>query len=54
MEVVKEFKYLGSLIEAQGRMTGEVTYGIAQASRIFGELRSSVFTACDLSLETND
>ena len=44
----------GSLIEAHGRMTGEVTRRIAQASRVFGELRSSVFTACDLSLELND
>ena len=52
VEVVKEFKYLGSLIEAHGRMTGEVTCQIAQASRVFGELCSSVFTACDLSLET--
>ena len=52
VEVVKEFKYLGSLIEAHGRMTGEVTRRSAQASRVFGELRSSVFTACDLSLET--
>ena len=25
VEVVKEIKYLGSLIEAHGRMTGEVT-----------------------------
>ena len=24
VEVVKEFKYLGSLVEAHGRMTGEV------------------------------
>ena len=38
--------------EAHGRMTGEVTRRIAQASRVFGELRSSVFTACNLSLET--
>ena len=52
VEVVKEFKYLGSLIEAHGRMTGEVTRRIAQVSRVFGELCSSVFTACDLSLET--
>ena len=52
VEVVKEFKYLGSLIEAHGRMTGEVTHQIAQASKVLSELRSSVFTACDLSLET--
>ena len=52
VEVVKEFKYLGSHIEAHGGMTGEVTRRIAQASRVFGKLHSSVFTACDLSLET--
>ena len=52
VEVVKEFKYLGSLIESHGGMTGEVTRRIAQASRVFGEHRSSAFTACDFSLET--
>ena len=45
VEVVREFKYLGSLIEAHGRMTGEVTRRIAQASRVFGELRNSIFMA---------
>ena len=49
VEVVKEFKYLGSLIEAHGRMTGEVIRRIAQASKAFVELHSSVFMACDLS-----
>ena len=52
VEVVKEFKYLGSLIEANGGMTGEVTRRIVQASGAFGELCSFVFMACDLSLET--
>ena len=31
---MKEFKYLGSLIEAHGKMTGEVNYRIAQASKV--------------------
>ena len=52
VEVVKEFKYLGSLIEAHGGMTGEANRRIAQASRVFGELHSSVFLVHDLSLET--
>ena len=33
VEVAKEFKYLGSLIEAHGGMTGEVDCQIAQASK---------------------
>ena len=52
VEVVKEFKNLGSLIEARGGMTGEVDRQIAQASKAFGELHNSVFLAGDLSLET--
>jgi len=52
LEVVKESKYLGSLIEARVGMTGEVDHRIAQASKAFGELRNSVFLAGDLSLET--
>ena len=52
VEVVKEFKYLGSFIEAHGRMTEEGSRWVAQASRVFGELSRSVFMTCDLSLET--
>jgi len=33
-------------------MTGEVNRQIAQASNVFGKLCSSVFLACDLSLDT--
>jgi len=33
VEVVKEFKHLGSLIEACGGVSGEVNHGIAQASK---------------------
>ena len=52
VEIVKEFKYLGSLVEAYGGVTREVNRQIAQASKVFGELRNSVFVARDLSIET--
>jgi len=48
VEVVKECKYLGSLIEVRGEMTVEVNRRIARASKVFGELRSSVFLTRDL------
>ena len=44
--------YLGSLVEAHGRMTGEVNCQIAQTLKAFGELCNSVFKARDLSIET--
>ena len=49
VEIMKE---LGSLVEATGRMTGEVDHRIVQASKAFGSLHSAVFMAHDLSLET--
>ena len=52
VEVVEQFKYLGSLVEACGGVVGEVSCRIAQASRAFGSLRDSVFTASDLTMET--
>ena len=52
VEVVEQFKYLGSLVEACGGIVGEVSYRIAQASRAFGSLHDSVFTASDLTIET--
>jgi len=52
IEVVKELKYLGSVIEACGGVSGEVNCRIAQASKIFGHLCSLVFLARDLGLET--
>ena len=48
VEVGKEFKYLGSLIEVHGGVSGEVSRRIAQASKVFGHLRGSVFLAWDL------
>ena len=50
--VVEQFKYLGSLVEASGGVTGEVSCRIAQASGAFGSLRDSVFTASDLIMKT--
>ena len=38
VEVVDEFKYLGSLVEACGGVVGEVSCRIAQAIRAFGSL----------------
>ena len=49
---VDRFKYLGSLVEARGGVVGEIGCRIAQASRVFGSLRDSVFAASDLTLET--
>ena len=40
--------YLESLVEATGRITGEIDQCIVQASKAFGSLRSAVF----FSLET--
>ena len=52
VDVVDQFKYLGSLVEARGGMVAEVRNRIAQASGAFGSLRNSVFIASDLTLET--
>ena len=52
VDVVDQFKYLGSLVEARGSVVAEVCNRIAEASRAFGSLRNSVFTASDLTLET--
>ena len=52
MEVVEQFRYLISLVEAHGGVVGEVSCRIAQASRAFGSLCDSVFTASDLTMET--
>ena len=43
--VVDQFKYLGSLVEARGGVVGEASCRTAQASRAFGSLCDSVFTA---------
>lgn len=43
LEVLKEFQYLGSLVEAAGRMTDEVEHHIVQVSKAFGSLCDSLF-----------
>ena len=50
MEVVEQFKYLGSLVEACGGVVGEVSCRIAQASGAIGSLCDSVFTASDFTM----
>ena len=52
VEVVRKFKYLGSLVEATDRMTGEIDQHIVQVSKAFDSLCIAVFLAHDLSLET--
>ena len=52
VESVNEFPYLGSLIEASGRMDSDVANRISQASKAFGALRRSVFEDKELTLQT--
>ena len=52
VEVVDQFKYLGSLVEACSGVVGEVGCRFAQVSKAFGSLRDSVFAASYLTLET--
>ena len=52
IESVKEFKYLGSIVEARGGVVKEVGERIAKASRAFGALRMPVFRDSNLSLAT--
>ena len=50
VEVVKEFKYLESVVEATSRMIGGIDHHIVQTSKAFGSLCSAVFMAHDISL----
>ena len=52
IEAVTDFRYLGSIIEANGDIRMEVEQRIAHASRAFGALRKPVFGDKDLSLKT--
>ena len=52
VEVFDGFKHSGSFVEARGGVVGEVGSRIVQASRVFGSLCDSVFTASNLTLET--
>ena len=47
-----EFKYLGSIMEANGSVQREVENRISKASRVFGVLKRLVFAGKDLSLAT--
>ena len=53
MDVVDQFKYLGSLVEAHGGAVGEINVKIVQAVRTLGSLCRSVFTTSDLTMETS-
>ena len=52
VEVVKEFQYLWSLVEATSGMTGQVRHRIVQASRTFGSICNTVFMDGYLNLKT--
>lgn len=53
VEVVEDFKYLGSLAKTIGNIIGEsdCDHHIAQASKAFDSLHSTVFMTHNLSLE---
>lgn len=52
VESVCEFPYLGSVVDASGRMDSDIDRRIAQASKAFGALRKSVFSDKDLLVQT--
>ena len=52
IEAMTEFKYLGTIIEANGSIQREVEDRISKASRVFGALKGPVFSDSDLSLAT--
>ena len=43
MDAVKEFPYLGSLLECSGRMDAAVNRRVARALKVFGALRKAIF-----------
>ena len=52
IESVNQFPYLGSVVDASGRVDADVDRRISQASSAFGALRKSVFLDRDLNLAT--
>ena len=52
MKAVKEFPYLGSVVDSSGRLDAEVNRRVAQASKAFGALRKAVFLDKNLSMAT--
>lgn len=52
LEVVSEFKYLGSILHHKGSNERDVEERIARASRAFGMLRKSIFQNKSLTTDT--
>ena len=52
VELVCEFPYLGSVVEASGRIGRDIDRRIAQASKAFGTLHKSVFSDNNLLVQT--
>ena len=52
IEVISEFKYLGSVVEAQGETLKDVENRITRASSAFGALCRPVFQDSSLSIKT--
>jgi len=52
VEMVKTFTYLGSNLSSDCETTCEVKYQIAKASKAFDALRISIFSNCQLSINT--
>ena len=52
VKAVKEFLYLGSVVDSSGRLDAEVNRRVAQASKAFGALRKAVFLDKNLRMAT--
>ena len=52
VEAVKEFPYLGSVVDSSGRIDADVNRRVAQASKAFGALRKAVFLEKNLRMAT--
>ena len=52
IEHVDHFRYLASIVHADGRSTSDIKSRIASASRAFGALRRPIFSDSNLSLGT--
>ena len=52
IECVRDFKYLGSIVEEKGGVVKEVGERIAKASRAFGMLKEPIFKNSNLSYKT--
>ena len=50
MEVIEQFKHLGSPVEASDGVVGEASCRIAKVSMAFGSLHNSVFTVSNLTI----